>query len=296
MPPLILTRVFPTDSDQRRIGWSLAALGMVLVSFDSLWIRASKAGAWEINFWVSALSLPLYAALSIRNRGDLSSRQIRADRFPMAVTATLAAASQALFVIALGRSSVANVVAVVASAPVLAAAVAWLFLRERTSRRVMAAIAITVAGVLVVVGGSLGNGNVMGDLLALGAVACFAINMNIWRRHPQMDRYLTLAAASTITVLVSSVFASPMSLDTKAFLALGAMAITNPLGRLAHTNAPRFAPVSEVALFVPIETVTGTLWAWLFFSEAPELATLLGAAIILGGVLFGTLKREPTAE
>ena len=63
----------------------------------------------------------------------------------------------------------------------------------------------------------------------------------------------------------------------------------NPLGRLAHTNAPRFAPVSEVALFTPIETVAGTVWAALFLSELPRPAAVVGAAVVVAGVVYGTV-------
>ena len=63
----------------------------------------------------------------------------------------------------------------------------------------------------------------------------------------------------------------------------------NPLGRLANSNALRFAPVSEVALFSPTETVAGTLWAALFLSELPSVLTVAGALVVLAGVFYGTV-------
>ena len=63
----------------------------------------------------------------------------------------------------------------------------------------------------------------------------------------------------------------------------------NPLGQLANSTAPRFAPVSEVALFTPIETVAGTVWAALFLSEVPRPAAVMGAVVVLAGVLYGTV-------
>ncbi len=63
----------------------------------------------------------------------------------------------------------------------------------------------------------------------------------------------------------------------------------NPLGRVANSNALRFAPMSEVALFTPIETVAGTVWAALFLSELPRPAAVVGAAVVVAGVLYGTV-------
>ena len=64
----------------------------------------------------------------------------------------------------------------------------------------------------------------------------------------------------------------------------------NPLGQLANSNAPRFAPVSEVALFTPIETVAGTVWAALFLSELPRPAAVMPVPwSCSAGVLYGTV-------
>ena len=85
-------------------------------------------------------------------------------------------------------------------------------------------------------------------------------------------------------------FADPLGLDARAYLCAAAMGLLfNTAGRIAHSNAPRFAPSSEVALFTPVETVAATLWAWLAFAEVPEATTMVGAAVIVAGVLYGTL-------
>ena len=97
---------------------------------------------------------------------------------------------------------------------------------------------------------------------------------------------------------VTSFAASPLSLDGRAYLAIAAMGLCfNPLGRLANSNALRFAPVSEVSLFAPTETVAGTVWAALFLSELPGASTVAGAVVVLAGVFYGTVaagrsKRE----
>ena len=81
----------------------------------------------------------------------------------------------------------------------------------------------------------------------------------------------------TVAALVYS--ASPLSLDVRAYLSIAAMGLVfNPFGRLALSNAPRFAPVADVALFSPIETVAGTIWAAAFFNEFPRPVAAVGAA------------------
>ncbi len=273
----------------RRLGWGLAALGMLLVSTDSLWVRVSGADALDIAFIVGVLSLLLYGAMALR-QAAVSWASLRADRWPLLAIGVLGAISQLTFISAITHTEVPNVVAIVASAPVLAAAFAWVTLRERTSPRVGAGIALTVVGIGMVVSTSIGSPNLWGDFLALIAVICFAASTVIWRRHRDMSRLMGLALAALLVVIPTAFVADPGGLDAPAWAAILAMGLVcNPLGRLSYSNAPRYAPASEVALFAPVETVAGIVWAAVFLSEYPAAVTLAGAVVVIFGMLYATV-------
>ncbi len=278
------------SGDRRPLGWLLAGVGMLSVSTDSLWVRLSEAGAMDIAFLVSCCGLVVHSTFGrwFDRRPALES--LRHHRLPLVAVAVLAAVSQLCFITAITETRVANVVAIVAAAPLMASVCAWVFLREPITRRVAGAIALTMAGIAVIVSDSLGQPTLKGDLLALVAVAGFAGNMTIWRRYSELSRRAGLATSAAIVVAVTGFAASPFSLDSGAYLAIAAMGLCfNPLGRLANSSALRFAPVSEVALFAPTETVAGTVWAAVFLSELPSLATVVGAVVVLAGVFYGTV-------
>ena len=273
----------------RRLGWGLAALGMLLVSTDSLWVRVSGADALNIAFVVSALSLVLYGAMAIRQRAA-SWASLQADTWPLLTIGVLGAISQLTFISAITHTEVPNVVAIVASAPVLAAAFAWVTLRERTSPRVAVGISLTVVGIGMVVSTSIGSPNVLGDVLALIAVVCFAVSTVIWRRHREMSRVVGLSLAALLVLIPTAFVVDLGALDAKAWAAIGIMGLLcNPLGRLSYSNAPRYAPASEVALFAPVETVAGIVWAAAFLGEYPAPVTLGGAVVVIFGMLYATV-------
>ncbi len=273
----------------RRFGWGLAALGMLLVSTDSLWVRVSGADALTIAFIVSVLSLLLYGAMALR-QASASWASLRADTWPLLAVGVLGAISQLAFISAITHTEVPNVVAIVASAPVLAAAFAWVALRERTSPRVAAGIALTVVGIGMVVSTSIGSPNLWGDFLALIAVICFAASTVIWRRHRDMSRLMGLALSALLVVIPTAFAADPGVLDAPAWAAILAMGLVcNPLGRLSYSNAPRYASAGEVALFAPVETVAGIVWAALFLGEYPAVVTLAGAVVVIFGMLYATV-------
>ena len=278
------------SSDQRPVGWLLAAVGMLAVSTDSLWVRLSQAGALDVAFLVSCCALVVHSTFGrwFDRRPALES--LRTHRMPVIGLSALGATSQLCFITAVTETRIANAVAIVAAAPLLASLCARFFLGEPITRRVALAIALTMAGIGVIVSSSLGEPTLRGDLLALAAVMVFAGSMTVWRRFPDMSRRAVFWISAAIVVLVTSFFASPFSLDPRAYLAIGAMGLCfNPLGRLANSIALRFAPVSEVSLFAPTETVAGTVWAALFLSELPGARTVGGAVVVLAGVFYGTL-------
>ena len=96
--------------------------------------------------------------------------------------------------------------------------------------------------------------------------------------------------ATVQLALITAPLASVGSAPTRVFVAAGLMGLLfNPLGRIAYTTAPRYAPTAEVAPFTPIETVAATVWAWLFFSERPTVPTVIGGVIVVAAVLWGTV-------
>ncbi len=276
--------------DRRRLGWLLAGVGMLAVSTDSLWVRLSEADALDVAFLVSCCALVVHPTFGrwFDRRPALES--FRTHPTLVIGVGVLASVSQLAFITAITETRVANVVAIVAAAPLMASLCARLFLGEPITRRVAVAIGLTMVGIGMIVSNSVGEPTLRGDFLALLAVMCFAGNMTIWRRFPDVSRRAALWASAVIVVGLTSFAASPFSLDAQAYLAVGAMGLCfNPLGRLANSNALRFAPVSEVSLFAPTETVAGTVWAALFLSEQPSLSTVAGAVVVLAGVFYGTV-------
>lgn len=263
---------------------------MLLVSTDTLFIRLSETNTWNMAFLVAVISLPIYLGLAWTSDERASRQNMRLYWVPLMLVGLLAGITQVAFIGAVNRTAVANVVTIVAAAPVVAALVGWLLFGEQTSKRVWAAIAVTMVGIVVVVAGSLGSPNLDGDALTLVAIGAFGFSINVWRRYPEMSVYVGLAISAAFMLGISARFAEPLSLDSRTYLAALAMgAVFNPLGRICHATAPRFAPAAEVALFTPIETVAASTWAWLAFGEAPAAQTAVGAAIVVTGVLYGTV-------
>jgi|TARA_B100000959_G_scaffold279307_1_gene339207 drug/metabolite transporter (DMT)-like permease len=261
---------------------------MFLVSTDAVLVRLADVDGGTFAFMSGLWSTPLMWTIANRSLGrDLGTR-LREYRNPLVLTGVMGAISTTAFVTAVTKTDVANVVAIIGAGPIIAAVTARIALKEHASGRTWLAIAGAIGGILVIVGGSLSAGGATGDLLAIVAISGFGMNITIWRRHPDMPRVLIVAMTATCTVVLTALMANPLSLDRTGLMATLAMgAVFGPTARFCMTTATRHASAAEVSLFTPVETVSATLWAWLWFNEVPATLTFVGGAVVLAAVFYG---------
>ncbi len=277
-------------STPRKTGLLMAFFGMLVISTDSLITRAADAEGWDVAFWYGAFSAPAMALYLTMTEGGRPMAAARRSGWLVLVSGALQTVSTTAFILAIKNTTVANVVVIIAAAPLITAVLARVLLGERTNTRTWTAIAMAMAGILIVVSGSLGGGGFTGDLLAVVAITAFGLNLTIWRRRPEMSRILVLAVAGVTTTIAASTQAQILGHPTRTYLLIALMGLAlGPLGRVALASATRYLTAAEVSLFTPVETIAASLWAWLFFSEVPGTTTWLGGAAIVAALIYGTV-------
>jgi drug/metabolite transporter (DMT)-like permease len=249
--------------------------------------RAIDAGPWPQLFWRAAFAaVCLFCVVAVQARGHVLA-PFRALRLPgLAVGVCFAVASSA-FILALGRTSVARVLFIQASAPFIAALLARAFLHERLPRSTQAAMGATFLGVCVMLGGSLGGGGAGGDVLALVMAAAFSCAVVLTRGHPEISMTPATCIAMVLAACASVVPAHPLAIshrDLGLLAAFGAGQMC--LGLALFAAGARYIPAGEAGLITVLEVVLGPLWVWLAYRERPDGATLVGGSIVLCAVLL----------
>lgn len=279
-----------------QIGIALAAGGALLVSLDSLGFRLTEETAWNNAFWLGLfIALAMFVLVPIRT-GHSLPRVARTDGWPVLISGVLQTVSTSFFILAIDATAVSNVVAIVAATPMLAALVAHFAIKEKTGGRTWLSIAAAIVGVLIIVSGSLDAGSIKGDLYAVVAIMAFSINLTIWRRLPEMNRQVVIGLGGLILALIAVFPADPLFVGFEAIMILAFLGIiTGPAGRVSIATSTRYLPAAQVGLFVPVETLAATTWAWLFLSEVPTPSTVIGGLIVIVAVVFG-VARQPNSE
>lgn len=267
-------------------GILLAAGGALLFSFDGLLIRAQSLSPVGIMFWRSVFACAAYGAIGlVAARGKAPKADARRRGWaPMLVIAALILVSNSTFVFSITHTSIAQTLLIVASVPIVTGILGYFALHERLPLRTWLAGAACLAGVLVVVSGSVGSFGLQGDLWAVASVAAQAMLFVEFRRRPELSRPQALVLAAISATVIFAPFARPFPDATTAIAAaIGGLLIV-PGGWLLTTIAPRYVAAAVVALFLLIETILGPVWAFAVFGELPTLAVVLSAVVIVGAI------------
>lgn len=266
----------------------LTGLGVLCLTPDSLLVRLIETDEWTLLFWrglLMSLGLSLFSATRkewVSGLRGLGARGLLAGLF--------LASSTTCFVLSLQRTAVANTLVIIASAPLIAAALSRVFLNEAVERRTLWAILAGMSGVMVTVSGSLGGGSYGGDLFALGSAISMAAHHTALRSAPEVSGPASVCAAGFMAAMVAWPWARPLAIEGSDLVwipLLGLVVLPLAFGLMAV--GPSYLPAAEVSLFLLAETALGPLWVWLVLGEVPAGLTLLGGAIVVGTLLLHTL-------
>jgi len=244
--------------------------------------------SWTIVFWRSLWAAAFLLAFMIWRDGLRGTIGLfRGMGWPGVAVGLCFATATTSFVVALAHTTVANVLLISASVPLLAALFGWIIFRERVAPATWIAILAVIAGVSVMVSDSVGGSvSPIGDGLALMIALSFATATLISRRYAHVRMTPAGCLGAIIAGSIASTQAGAFSVSAADMAYLFAFgALTLGLGMALFTSGVRMVPAAFAALLGTFETVLGPFWVWLIHGEVPSSRTLIGGAIILAALV-----------
>ena len=242
---------------------------------------------WEIVFWRSVFMVIFVAAvLAIQNRGRGAGEDHPVRNAGRLVGLALGA-TFFFFILSVTQTTVANTLVLMSTGPFFAALAGRVFLGEHVPVRTWIAIAVALAGVVLMFADGLGTGQLTGNLLALGVPIAFAANVVVLRRHrASVDLVPSVLLAGVFSIVVAAPLAWPFTPTVRDLVVLGTMGVAQVgAGCVLMTVASRYLTAGEIGLLALLETLLGPIWVWLGIGERPTPLALAGGAIVLGALL-----------
>jgi drug/metabolite transporter (DMT)-like permease len=280
-------------------GEALGALvvGGVLLGCSPILVRISELGPVATAFWRLALALiPLTVWFARRGAGGGLLPVTAGQHLTAALPGIFLAGDLAAWHTSLHMTSVTNSTLLANMAPIFVTVASWLFLRQRISGSFVAALALSIAGVVVLNGASFsvgGGSHVRGDAVAVGA-ACFYAGYFIFLARARQTFSTSVVMlwstmAATICVLPIALLAE------RAFLphTLAGWAVVVGLGWLVHAGGQgliafslAWLPATFSSLTLLIQPVVAAGLAWIVLGEPLRMPQVIGGSIVIAGILL----------
>jgi drug/metabolite transporter (DMT)-like permease len=263
------------------VAWSTAAFFTRLLHYDS----------WTILVWRGLFGGSFIALFLIVTQGWRGAQSLVAMKASGWLVACLSTIGMVSFIPALQLTSVANAAVIVATQPFVAAAIAWIWLRETVAPRTMLASLVALAGIAIIVSGAGGVSDYRGIGLALLMVFAISTMTVVMRRHRETSMVAAASMSNFLGSLVSIPFARDIGAVTDSDLViLGMFGLCQVgLGLTFYALGSRLLPSGQASLIATLETPLMPFWVWLAFAEVPSLHALAGGALVMGAVVFDVM-------
>lgn len=278
------TRIRLSD---RGKGILMSLLGVFVLSPDSLLIRLAGLDDYTLIFYrglfpIFAIGLLLWIYYRRRFLAVLLG-----IGWAGIVNGILFAGINISFISAIQRTTVANTLLFLSSAPIFAAILSLIVLRENQRRSTWLIIALSLLGIFIIGWGSYGSDGLLGDFFAVCCAIFTACSAVLIRRYRHIDLVPSVILGSFFTSCYALLQAPGLSISTQQLLYLGIIGLLLiPFAFTLLTIAPRFANSAEVQLVYLLESILGPLWVWLVVHETPSANTLIGGSILLAAVVW----------
>ncbi len=281
-----MTTLVQSTPAATRTGVLLVAGSALAWSLAGWFTRTIEVDIWAVQFWRAiwaGLFILFYVHLRKVDGGLAGIKRLGGPGWAVGI---VGAAATLCFLAAFRHTVAANVVLMYATAPFVAAGLAWLMMREHPGRVTLVASVAALAGAAVMVGGSLGGVNLTGDLLAIAMTFGMALMTVIIRKYRDMPMVIAGAFSSLLIVPVAWPLTDPLALSASDFWLLVTFGVVQAVAITMMTEGARLIPSAQVPLIGALEIPFAIFWIWLSFGEVPPLTTFAGGTVIICAVLW----------
>ncbi len=277
-------------------GLLISIAGVLILSPDSLLIRLLMLDDFTLIFYRGLLpAITITLLLLAYYRGRFWSVIITSG-IAAVVNGSLYAITNISFIYSIQKTSVANTLVILSSAPIFAAILSYFVLKENQRPITWIVALLSIIGISIIGIGSYQSDGLTGDLFGLVCAITTASSAVLVRLYKQVDLVPSVVFGSLLMTAYAWMQGSVALVTAAQFSYIAIIGIILvPLAFLCLTIAPRLTSSAEVQLVFLLEAILGPLWVWIVIDETPPINTIIGGSILLLSVAWFTyrsLKRD----
>jgi len=288
----------PTQRRDYLKGAFLVFAATVLFSLSGIFVRLLTAvDPWRISFYrAGSMTITILGFLVVLYGRQTWRRFAALDRRALLAVSAFFALGSTLYILAVSRTSVANVSCLAATAPVFAAVLAWSFLGERSSAAACMATGVALLGIYLIFRDQINAGDQIGNAVALVVAFSFAGQTVALRKYRSTDMLPAMCAGGVMVCVAMPFLGSDFAIDPHdllLILVMGVVQLAAPI--ILYVRAARHLPAMPMTLISLLDVVFNPLWAWLGVGETPSSSAIAGGGFIVAAVLLVVVGRRQRA-
>ena len=276
-------------------GYVLCLLGGFFLSWGGLIIRSFETNdIWQILlirslFFIIALTVFLF--LTYKKN---TIKVVKKSGFPAIIAGLFLSLSFVAYVVAMSKTTVANVVFIISTQTIFLALFGFLFLKEKITLRGLIAITLAFAGMLVMVGDSINQGTLFGNIVAFAIPINFTILVMIIRKFPDLDMVPAIFYSGIFSGIYGLLLASNLTFSSNDIIMGFLLGVPQlAFGFICVTIGTKTTKAVTVGLLMLLETIFAPIWVWIFLNEVPPTSVFMGGAIIISAVIIKSYDKSP---
>jgi drug/metabolite transporter (DMT)-like permease len=273
------------------------AVAVVAISFAGVLIRfvgLSGVPYIAVAFYRMAFSTAMLGSAAVVARTPFPARR---DWPVLLFSGLCLAAHFGLWTLSFGYIPVGRAVLIVDSQTIFVVVASALVLREWPTRRILAGVALAMAGIVIVSADTLGGGGSwQGDVLALGGAVTvagyFLAGRYVRARLGLLGYVVPVYAVASVVLFVWCLAAgAPLAgFPPRAWLGFLLLAAVPTLGGHTVFNwVIKYVRADAVSVAILAEPVGAAVLAFFLFGEVPSTYTFYGAPLILAGLVLASI-------
>tara|TARA_E500000178_G_C17000143_1_gene745256 strand:+ start:1257 stop:2123 length:867 start_codon:yes stop_codon:yes gene_type:complete len=275
-------------------GYILCLLGGFFLSWGGLIIRLFETtDIWKILSIRSFFFITTLIIFLIFTYKKNTIAVIKNSGTPAVIAGLFLSLSFVAYIVAMSKTSVANVVFIISTQTIFLAVFGFLFLKEKITLKGFISIMLAFAGLIVMLGDSINQGTLFGNIVAFAIPINFTILVMIIRKFPELDMVPAIFYSGIFSGLYGIFLASNLSFSSNDILMgffLGVPQLA--FGFICVTIGSKSTPAVTVGLLMLLETIFAPIWVWIFLSEVPPISVFVGGSIIISAVILKSLDKS----
>jgi DME family drug/metabolite transporter len=200
------------------------------------------------------------------------------------------------FIYSITNTSAAVTLLCLAAMPFFTALLGFLFLKERISLNVWAAIIIATIGIIIIASGNTEKNSLIGLIFGIASSIGFSVFSVTLRWRKETPKFTTVAVAGLFCVVISTIFILSNGSNFLSSSYNGAMFSLHGtlvcMGLILYSIGSKAIPAAELTLLSLTEVIGGIFWVWIPIfgvNEIPSTNTIIGGFFIFMSIIYYSL-------